>query len=89
MDAVEGPARTPNTLLRFHTTKDMERLAVGCDADIGGTSTAQLSFDPESPNSAGGLGTARFWGVLRLGVPGGNEGKLKSGYAGIRSKVRD
>ena len=87
MDAIEGPARTPRTLLRFHTEQDMERLAVGCDADIGGTSSAHLNFDPESPNSAGGFGTARFWGVLRLGIKGGNEGRLKSGYAGFRSKV--
>ena len=88
MDAVEGPTRTAKTLLSFHTPQDMERLAVGSDADIGGMSSAQLGFDPESPNSAGGLGAGKFWGVLKLGIRGGNEGRLKSGYAGFKSKVR-
>ncbi|KAJ9120973.1 hypothetical protein QFC24_004953 [Naganishia onofrii] len=52
--------------------------ATGCDADIGGKSTAVLDFDEH--------GDARFWGELRRDVKGEYKGKVRGGYAGFRNK---
>ena len=73
----------------------MEQYATGCDADMGGTSTARLDLD-ESSAVAGDpkLGltpthpTAKFWGEMRLGVRSDLQDRVRGGYAGFRSKAR-
>ncbi|KAJ9091750.1 hypothetical protein QFC19_008960 [Naganishia cerealis] len=59
---------------------NLKDYATGCDADIGGQSTAVLDFDEN--------GDARFWGELRRDVKGEYKGKVRGGYAGFRNKVR-
>ena len=89
MDGVEGPSRAPKTLLNFNTKEDIADLAVGCDADIGGTSSARLDFVPDDP-SVSGKGKGKFWGDMKLGLRGNTnaQSRMRSGYAGFRSKVR-
>ena len=85
MDGVNEPSRVPKTLLSFNTPEDMKRYALGCDKDIGGTSTAHLDFVPDEGSSKG---KGRFWGEMRLGVRSDLQGRVRGGYAGFRSKVR-
>lgn len=69
--------------------EDLRNWAIGCDADIGGMSQAKLEVYPEGHPDAG---KGRFYGVLSSKVqPGMRLGGSKvdrSGYAGIRTKVR-
>ncbi len=89
MDGVEGPSRTPKALINFNRGEDIANLAVGCDADIGGMSSARLDFVPDSPDDPSGKGKGKFWGDMKLGLRGNNtQGRMRSGYAGFRSKVR-
>jgi NADH dehydrogenase [ubiquinone] 1 alpha subcomplex assembly factor 1 len=77
------------TLLSFNSSSDMKQYALGCDSDIGGTSTAQLDFVPdEGSSSPDAKGKGRFWGEMRLGVRSDLQGRVRGGYAGFRSKVR-
>jgi len=87
MDGVNAPDRTPKTLLNFRTREDIQQLALGHDADIGGTSTAHLDFVPDV-GSSDGKGKGKLWGEMRLGVQSGLEGRVRGGYAGFRSKSR-
>lgn len=86
MEGANAPERIPKPLLNFHTAEDIKSLAVGCDADIGGTSTAHLDFVPDANNPLG-KGKGRFWGEMRLGVRSELQGRLRGGYAGFRSNV--
>ncbi|KAF8506148.1 complex I intermediate-associated protein CIA30 [Hysterangium stoloniferum] len=81
--AMEGarPDRSPKTLWTFHSKEDLSQYALGCDADVGGTSTCNLTMGNE--------GKARFWGEMRLAVTPGLEGKVRGGYAGFRNKTRN
>jgi len=89
MDGVEGPSRTPKALINFNRGEDIANLAVGCDADIGGMSSARLDFVPDSPDDPSGKGKGKFWGDMKLGLRGNNtQGRMRSGYAGFRSKPR-
>lgn len=91
MDGVNGPSRAPQTLLTFHSPEDINQFALGCDKDIGGTSSAKLDFVPDEGNSgtsANVKGKGRFWGEMRLGVRSDLQGRIRGGYAGFRSKVR-
>jgi NADH dehydrogenase [ubiquinone] 1 alpha subcomplex assembly factor 1 len=74
-----NPSRAPRTLWRFHSQEELTHYAVGCDADIGGTSTCNLTMGED--------GKARFWGDMRLAVKPGLERKIRGGYAGFRNKV--
>lgn len=88
MDGVEGPSRSPKPLLSFNSREDINDLAVGCDADIGGMSSARLDFVPDSPDDPSGKGKGKFWGDMKLGLRENNaQGSMRSGYAGFRSKV--
>lgn len=89
MDGIEGPSRSPKPLIDFNTREAVVNLAVGCDADIGGTSSARLDFVPDSPDDPSGKGKGKFWGDMKLGLKGNNnaQGSMRSGYAGFRSKV--
>lgn len=90
MQGAEAPPRHPRTLFTFNSKADIQQIAVGCDADIGGTSTVNFDLDesPENNASIDRQATAKFWGHMRLGVRHGLEGKLRGGYAGFRNKVR-
>lgn len=74
-----NPDTSPKTLWTFHSQQDLYQYTLGCDSDIGGTSTANLTIDDN--------GKARFWGEMRLGVRPGLEKKVRGGYAGFRNKV--
>ena len=69
----------PATLFRFRSQEDMAQYIIGCDADIGGTSTCKLDLGPD--------GRGRFWGEMRLNVRSDMQGKIRGGYAGFRNKV--
>jgi NADH dehydrogenase [ubiquinone] 1 alpha subcomplex assembly factor 1 len=47
MQGAERPSRAPLTLFTFHTPEAIKDYALGCDADVGGTSTAHLDFDDD------------------------------------------
>lgn len=74
-----NPPRGPKILWTFHSQEDLNQYALGCDADIGGTSTCNLTM--------GDSGKARFWGDMRLAVKPGLERRVRGGYAGFRNKV--
>lgn len=74
-----NPSRAPKTLWTFHSQEELGQYVLGCDADIGGTSTCNLTMGED--------GKARFWGDMRLAVKPGLERKIRGGYAGFRNKV--
>lgn len=74
-----NPSRAPKRLWTFHSQEELKQYALGCDADIGGTSTCNLTMGED--------GKARFWGDMRLAVKPGLERKIRGGYAGFRNKV--
>ncbi|KAJ8589536.1 complex I intermediate-associated protein CIA30 [Rhizopogon salebrosus TDB-379] len=90
MEGADAPSRAPLTLFRLNTQRDIEQFALGCDADIGGTSTAHLELDesPERNKGSGSPATGRFWGEMRLEVRPELQGRIRGGYAGFRSKPR-
>lgn len=59
--------------------EDVKQMAFGCDADVGGLSSARLELDPEESKG-------RFFGTLSSELPRGAKIE-RSGYAGIRNKV--
>jgi NADH dehydrogenase [ubiquinone] 1 alpha subcomplex assembly factor 1 len=63
---------------------------MGCDGDIGGTSTVHLDLDenPEHNATLGKTATGLFWGEMRLDVKPGYANKIRGGYAGFRNMVR-
>ena len=90
MEGANPPSRAPLTLLKLHTQEDVQEIATGCDADIGGTSTLHFALDasPERNSGSGSQATARFWGDMRLAVRPELQGRIRGGYAGFRTKVR-
>lgn len=103
MQGTEEPSRAPKHLLKFHTKEDIQNIATGCDADIGGTSSVHFDLDgtntaapaqahttlkPNGVLDAVKVSTGKFWGEMKLGVHEGLQGKIRGGYAGFRSKVR-
>ncbi|KXN91682.1 Complex I intermediate-associated protein 30, mitochondrial [Leucoagaricus sp. SymC.cos] len=90
MQGADPPSRAPRTLFTFNSQEDVNQIATGCDADIGGTSTAhfELNTNENVNSSIGRQATGVFWGDMRLGVKAGLEGKLRGGYAGFRNKKR-
>ena len=91
MQGAEQPFRAPLTLFAFDSPEAIKDYALGCDADVGGTSTVHLDFDddPNPPASAPARkrGAARFHGHMRLAVRPGHEQRIRGGYAGFRNKV--
>lgn len=60
--------------------EEVKSMAIGCDADIGGLSSAKVDLDPQE-------GKGRFWGTLSSEIP--RNAKIeRSGYAGFRNKNR-
>lgn len=90
MEGVNPPSRAPITLLKLHIQEDIQEIATGCDADIGGTSTLNFALDtsPERNMGSGSPSTARFWGDMRLAVRPEFQGRIRGGYAGFRTRVR-
>lgn len=91
------PSRVPKTLFTFNSQEDVQEIATGCDADIGGTSTVHFELDEStkvykpSEKDASSLvtkPTAKFWGEMKLGVRRDMQDKVRGGYAGFRSKAR-
>lgn len=67
-------------LYSLASAADVRTLATGCDADIGGLSSAKVDVDPQD-------GRGRFWGTLSSEIP--RKAKLqRSGYAAFRNKNR-
>lgn len=89
MEGTNEPFRGPMTLLNLTRPMDIRQVATGCDADIGGSSSAHLDFVTEPGSSEEhSKGYAKFWGNMKLSVRHGMEGKMRTGYAGFRTKVR-
>ena len=74
-----NPSRAPKTLWTFHSQEELSQYVLGCDADIGGTSTCNMTMGED--------GKAKFWGDMRLAVKPGLEKKIRGGYAGFRNRV--
>jgi len=70
----------PKQLFTFRSPADIAQYVVGSDADIGGYSTAKLELTKED--------YGRFYGEIRTDVKPQLQGKMKSGYAGFRNKMR-
>jgi NADH dehydrogenase [ubiquinone] 1 alpha subcomplex assembly factor 1 len=94
MQGTEEPSRAPLTLFALNTPEAIKDYAYGCDADVGGTSTAFFDFDddpahkPPREKNKLPLGAARFHGHMSLAVRPGYEDRVRGGYAGFRNKVR-
>jgi len=83
MSGVDEPTRAPRTLYTFNSRSDLQGYAKGCDVDIGGTSTVNLTLDESEPQPTG-----KFWGDMRLAVRPQLQGRIRGGYAGFRSTHR-
>lgn len=83
MSGVDEPSTAPKLLCSFNSKATIQEYAKGCDADIGGTSSVNLTLDESGPKP-----TAKFWGDMRLGVRPELQGRVRGGYAGFRSMVR-
>ncbi|KAG5717665.1 hypothetical protein E4T56_gene18040 [Termitomyces sp. T112] len=90
MEGANPVSRAPKVLFSFNSPEEVQGFATGCDGDIGGLSTTHLDLETSSKinESIGRTATGRFWGEMRLGVKPGMEGKIRSGYAGLRNKKR-
>ncbi|KAI0261525.1 complex I intermediate-associated protein CIA30 [Gloeopeniophorella convolvens] len=89
MQGAEPPARAPLPLFALNTPEAIAEYALGCDADVGGTSSAHLAFDGDPARAPPGkAGAARFFGEMRLAVRPGFEERVRGGYAGFRNKFR-
>jgi len=86
MEGANEPSRKPITLFTFNSHEDLSQLAKGCDADIGGTSTVNLTLE-QSPDTEKPF--VKFWGDMRLAVHPKLQGIVRGGYAGFRNKVGD
>lgn len=94
MSGADEPSRAPLTLFTLNSREDVQQFAKGCDADIGGTSTANFDLDESTAAPDAGVKalqpprpTAKFWGEMRLAARAGFEGRVRGGYAGFRSTV--
>lgn len=70
--------RTP--IYSLQSAQEVEQLATGSDADLGGASKMQLGLDKEE-------GKGRFYGTLSTEVPP-NAKLERSGYAAFRNRTR-
>jgi len=83
MSGVDEPSRAPKTLCTFDSQEALRQYATGCDADVGGTSTMQLSLDESGPKPSG-----KLWGDMKLAVHPELQGRVLGGYAGFRTMFR-
>ncbi|KAL0067821.1 hypothetical protein AAF712_004989 [Marasmius tenuissimus] len=90
MRGADEPSRIPQTLFAFNSPEDVQMMATGCDADIGGNSTVHFDLDtsPIHNQPIGKPATARFWGNMRLDVQPKFRGRVRGGYAAFRNKSR-
>ncbi|KAL0572739.1 hypothetical protein V5O48_009219 [Marasmius crinis-equi] len=90
MRGADEPSRAPHTLFSFNTPEDIQMMATGCDADIGGNSTVHFDLDtsPIHNQPIGKPATGRFWGNMRLDVQPKFRGRVRGGYAAFRNKKR-
>ncbi|KIY43774.1 complex I intermediate-associated protein CIA30 [Fistulina hepatica ATCC 64428] len=84
MRGAEDPSLVPKTLMAFRTAQDRREIAMGCDSDIGGTSTAHFDLVQYSDNSLAG----RFYGEMRLAVRLNTKRQIRGGYAGFQTKPK-
>lgn len=82
MTGTLAPSRAPRTIFSFHDRQSIGDWKMGCDYDIGGTSTVNFDLD-ESRQPATGV----FWGQMSLALRPGFQGKARGGYAAIQNKV--
>ena len=94
MTGADEPSRAPMTLFTLNSRENLSHFATGCDADIGGLSSAKLELDESTADPSSGVKalqpprpSAKFWGSMRLGVRSGFEGRVRGGYAGFRNQV--
>ncbi|KAG7089798.1 hypothetical protein E1B28_011448 [Marasmius oreades] len=90
MSGADEPSRAPYTLFSYNTADDIQMVATGCDADIGGNSTVHFDLDtsPIHNETIGKPATGRFWGNMRLDVQPKYQGRIRGGYAAFRNKKR-
>ena len=93
MQGAEEPSRAPKMLFAFNSRNDIDEVAMGCDADIGGSSTVHFDLDESTASNEKavsflGRPSGRFWGNMRLSVQQQMKDKVRGGYAGFRSKAR-
>lgn len=86
MEGANEPNRKPVTLFTLNSHEDISQFAKGCDADVGGTSSVNLTL--ERPSSPSGKPFAKFWGDMRLAVRPDAQGLVRGGYAGFWSLRR-
>jgi len=84
MEGANEPNRKPITLFTLNSHEDLSQFATGCDADIAGTSSVNLTLEQPPPAKKP---SAKFWGDMRLGVHPQAKGRVRGGYAGFRNKV--
>lgn len=84
MEGTNEISRKPITLFNLNSHEDLSQFATGCDADIAGTSSVNLTLEQSSPTEKP---FAKFWGDMRLGVHPQVQGRVRGGYAGFRNKV--
>ena len=82
MSGVDEPSRAPKMLCSFDSQEALQQYATGCDADVGGTSTMQLSLDESGSKPSG-----KLWGDMKLAVRPELQGRVLGGYAGFRTMV--
>lgn len=82
MSGVDDPSLAPKLLCSFNSQETIQQYAKGCDEDIGGYSTMNLTLDESGPTPVG-----KFWGKMKLDVRPELQGKIRVGYAGFRSMV--
>ncbi|KAF5392145.1 hypothetical protein D9757_001499 [Collybiopsis confluens] len=88
MTGADQPSRAPNTLFSFNSQEELRQYATGCDGDIGGNSTVNLSLDESSHNARiGRPATTKFWGDMRTDVKPQYQGRVRGGYAAFRNKA--
>jgi NADH dehydrogenase [ubiquinone] 1 alpha subcomplex assembly factor 1 len=90
MSGADPPDLSPRTLFTFNSQSDVNQFILGSDIDVGGYSTVHLDLDRTPPHNTkiGKEATARFWGDMSLDVRPELRGKLRTGYAGFRNRVR-
>jgi NADH dehydrogenase [ubiquinone] 1 alpha subcomplex assembly factor 1 len=91
MSGTDPLQRQARTLYAFRTPADIGLFATGCDKDMGGNSSVNLTLQTDSEDAGvktnSGRPYARFWGEMRTDVPMNMKGRLRGGYAGMRNKV--
>ncbi|WFD28020.1 hypothetical protein MNAN1_003028 [Malassezia nana] len=74
-------------LYRFATPQDAAQVAIGADADIGGLSRCQFSFESEARPGGAPETFGRFYGTISSHIPRGSRLE-RSGYAAFRNVKR-